>query len=580
MSTTFQTFRVGLDPDGEDRFIPFSPESFGAAITESTVDGDFDFPIDFEYTAQGAFWSYSYIPDYMRVTSAGRVQYYFLTPLSVTAPKYDAENIALVRPLKFAAHKDVCATFHTEYLKYANGSRIYQGHYLGGFTRNDSGTDTACAPDWKQTPRYMPYHFDEIQRVNALFTRQEYAVIVYFTRKATGTKSFFVTYDPIYYLWGYDANSVGEFIFGLINIGAFGDTQIESIDDVRVIPRQVIENSALYAAYGVSQTVGVTINGHNYVGIIGNDSLSGTLSVFTAYDIDDVINVPEGSRLAYEVGAGSSWIRIPPRVYQYSENGDRQGGEIGFQLYFGAGGTFQLIMEVYNLNSLQSIDLSQYCSVPFYWMNSGDKASQTTAAALQTLASVLGTAASVALAVPTGGASLVGAVAGVAGTASGIVGTIDAAEKPAPTTTGAGSFPGAFVSRSPDTLSPVLGFPLVRIYTTSYADDIGAEMRGAYTANPAGEPFYLSINAQREFFTHKDDFTGAPPSLPYYMYIKADAVPVRTKATEDLQDNNTDLMSQSDLDNFKSLLARGVRLWFNVEKYVPGSPVKFREYTN
>ena len=104
MPTTFQTFRVGLDPEGEDRFVPFDPESYGAPITETTIDGDFDFPIDFEYVCSGTFFTYDYIPDYMRVKSSGRTQYYFLTPISVTDPKY-VNDVLQVRPLKFAAHK-------------------------------------------------------------------------------------------------------------------------------------------------------------------------------------------------------------------------------------------------------------------------------------------------------------------------------------------------------------------------------------------------------------------------------------------------------------------------------------------
>lgn len=568
MSIKFETFRIGLDPDGEDRFVPFSPETFGAAITESTIDGDFDFPIDFEYTAQGAFWPYAYIPDYMRVTSAGRVQYYFLTPLSVTAPKYDAENIALVRPLKFAAHKDVCATFHTEYLDYASGSRIYQGHYLGAYTANND----VYAPDWKETPRYMPYHYDEIKTVYRLFNDQQYTVIVYFTRKTSGIKSCFITFNPIYYLWGSNAPSVGDFIFGLKQASAFGqDIPIESIDDIKVIPYQIVENSDLFVNTPAEEMRGIVINGNDYIGIILNDNLYGALSVFAAYTAGPKITTPYQSNLAFEIGAGSSWIRIPPRVLVDTDTAPaRPGISVGFQLYVGAGGAFQLIMEVYTPYSLQSVDLSQYCGITFYWLNVGDKATQTTAAALQLVAGVLGTAASVALAVPTGGVSLIGAAAGAAGTAGGIVSTIDAVEKPPQTTSGAGSFPGSFVTRSPDTLTPILGFPVVRVYTVSYSDSVNGEMRGAYAENPAGEPFYASIYGQRaQFF--------GEPSNPYYMYIRADAIPIRTRADETFSNNDTALMTQSDLDEFKSLLSRGLRLWWNIEKYRPGTEVPFRE---
>lgn len=566
MSIKFETFRIGLDPDGEDRFVPFSPESFGAVITESTIDGDFDFPIDFEYTASGTFFAYAYIPDYMRVTSAGRVQYYFLTPLSVTAPKYGAENVALARPLKFAAHKDVCATFHTEYLKYQTGSRIYQGHYLGAQSTNTY--DPPEAPDWTQTPRLMPYHLSEINNVYRLFRSGEYTVLVFFTQE-NGIKNCLVTLDQITNLWGSSARSVGNFIFALKDLNAFGNISVASVDDVKVIPRQALKYSDWFNAITVDNTIIVTASGNDYSCAVTASSLIGVSTRFPSRTTDSDIALPTTGDVAFEVGAGSSWVQVLPFVH--AANAANIGVDIIFHLFFGAGATFQLVMDVEQDNFIRSVDLSQYCGVNFYWVNAGDKSQQTTAAVLQTISGVLGTTASVAMAVPTGGVSLIGAASGIAGTAGGVVGLVDSIQKPPPTTSGAGSFPGAFVTTSPFDRSMVYGFPMVKVYTIPYSDTVAQTMRGAYAENTDGEPFYISIDDQRELF-----YAGPGTTRPYYMYIRAEAIPLRTRANEDHDDNDTIFMTRADMDEFRELLRRGLRLWFNHEKYIPGYLRPFR----
>lgn len=568
MSTTFQTYRVGLDPEGEDRFIPFDPESYGAPITETTIDGDFDFPIDFEYVGQGTFVTYDYIPDYMRVKSSGRVQYYFLTPISVADPKY-VNDVLKVHPIKFAAHKDVCATFHTEYLKYQTGSRIYQGHYLGA--QGTGENSPAYAPDWSQTPRYMPYHFSEIQQVHPLFRTQAYGVIIYITQKTSGIKSCLVTSFPLYQLWGGNTESVGDLIYGIKDISSLGSDpalNIESVDDIKVVPWQVISSSEAISNPKHSYQFH-TGPDRVYELVLINDVLYG---VTTYFESPDDITIPPYANIPFEIGAGNSWIKVAPSVQSRVANALKRPG-VGFNLFFGAGGTFQLIMEVLQRYSCQSIDLSDYCTVPYYWLNTGDKAQQTTAAALQTVSAVLGTTASIALAVPTGGVSLIGAASGAVGTAGGVAGLVDAIQKAPPTTSGAGSFPGAFVDRSPDTPTAVTGFPFVREYTVSYSDTVGQAMRGAYAENTDGEPFYLSIYEQWKQLHGTESWND-----PRYIYICADAVPLRTPVESETPNNNTAMMAQDDMDEFRRLLRRGLRLWFQYSTYVPGNFVAFRRF--
>lgn len=565
MSTTFQTFRVGLDPEGEDRFIPFDPKSYGAPITENTIDGDFDFPIDFEYTTSGAFYAYSYIPDYMRATSSGREQYYFLTPISVADPKY-VDGTARVRPLKFAAHKDVCATFHTEYLKYQTGSRIYQGHYLGA-----QSYDTFLppeAPDWTQTPRLMPYHLSETNNVYRLFKSGEYTVLVFFTQE-NGIKNCLVTLDQIVNLWGSADRSVGDFIFGLKDINTFGTFSVASVDGVKVVPRQALKYSTWFNSITAGNTIEIAVTGNSYSCAVTASAFIGSSTIFHSRDVDADITLPTTGDVAFEVGAGSSWVQVLPFVH--AANAVSIGIDIILHLFFGAGGTFQLVMDVEQDNFIRSVDLSQYCDVNFYWLNAGDKSQQTTAAVLQTISGVLGTTASVAMAVPTGGASLIGAASGIAGTAGGVVGLVDSIQKPPPTTSGAGSFPGAFVTTSPFDRSMVYGFPMVKVYTIPYSDTVAQTMRGAYAENTDGEPFYLSLHEQRELF-----YQGPGTTRPYYMYIRADAIPLRTRANEELGDNDTALMTRADMNEFRELLRRGLRLWFNHEKYIPGYLRPFR----
>lgn len=570
MSTTFRTFRVGLDPEGEDRFISFDPWAHIAPITETTIDSDFDFPIDFEYVVSGLLRVYEKIPDYLRVTSSGRTQYYFLTPISVANPKY-IDGIASVHPLKFAAHKDVCATFHIEYLKYQTGSRIYQGHYLGA--QGTGANSPAYAPDWSQTPRYMPYHFSEVHQVYPLFREQKFAVIIYITQETSGIKSCLITSAPLSYLWGSNAESVGDLIYGIKDISSLGgdDTRINiaSVDDIKVVPWQVVSTSP--AISDPKHAYILHIGNRVYDLALVNDVLYG---LTTYFEPTDVINLPTAVNKPFEIGAGNSWIKVAPSV-QIGDANERQYPVVGFNIFFGAGGTFQLIMEVLQRYSSQTVDLSDCCSVPYYWLNTGDKAQQTTAAALQTVSAVLGTAASVALAVPTGGVSLIGAASGAAGTAGGVVGLVDSIQKPPPTTSGAGSFPGAFINRNPDTLTAVTGFPFVRIYTVPYADVVGQAMRGAYTENPDGEPFYLSIYEQWQQLHGVADWNN-----PRYLYICADAIPLRTPLSTETSNNNTVFMTQADMDEFRSILRRGLRLWFNYSAYTPGDFVAFRSFVS
>ena len=51
--TEFRTYVVKISEEGEDRFpFGFSPSN---PKTTTTIAGDFDFPLDFEFTTSGKF---------------------------------------------------------------------------------------------------------------------------------------------------------------------------------------------------------------------------------------------------------------------------------------------------------------------------------------------------------------------------------------------------------------------------------------------------------------------------------------------------------------------------------------------
>ena len=182
MPIEFKTYCVNFYVDGEDR-MPYGYTP-GTPLTETTIDGTFDFPLDFEFTTSGIFGAYKGVPNYLSVSCDGRTQYYFLTPLSNAAPRYE-NGVAVAHAYKFNAHKDVFTTFNVEDITFAPASRIHQGHYLGGYSYY--ARDNAYAPDWTtNTTRYMPYHLDTIRRIYPLAKSASFRVFIFFTRKSTG----------------------------------------------------------------------------------------------------------------------------------------------------------------------------------------------------------------------------------------------------------------------------------------------------------------------------------------------------------------------------------------------------------
>lgn len=577
--TEFCTYVVKISEEGEDRF-PYGFSPSGEPRSKTTIAGDFDFPLDFEFTTRGKFGAYAGVPNYLKVDSAGRTQYYFLTPISVAFPRYE-NAVAVNHAYKFRAHKDVFASFNVEDITFRPVSRIYQGHYFGGYSYRNR--NYAYAPDWSiNTTRYMPYHLDSIKRVCPLFAETSFRVFIYFTRRSDGTSSgkriLMCTTDPISNLIG-SAPSVFDFIGRLsesaslqLNIGETTTTyEIESIDDIYVVPTQIADSTSFgfggsaifgsgYIAYaGGSYRFGRVLGGGANETVITTNVLEPTNSQYNSA-------VPNGNKFALEIGSGSSWIRVLPRVYE-TESGPNMRPFVAFTLTVGTGGVFQLSMSVSRVGGdLQTIDLSQYCSVPFQWRDLNSKSEQQTAAGVQLASSVLQTAASVALAYPTGGVSLVGAIGGASSLIGGYYNYKQTADAPAPSTSGVGNAPGSFVGVTPADDFPfyglVGGFPLVRVYTLSYADDISGEMRGAYAENPDGEPFTLSIKSQWKLFGTLD---GNTTMYPNYIYIRAGAVPF-----VDRTNYITAYMTEDDVNEFVALLRRGVRLWLgNYSLYAP-----------
>lgn len=589
--TEFLTYTVKISEDGEDRF-PHGFTPSGDARTRTTIDGDFDFPLDFEFTTRGKFDAHAGIPNYLKVDSAGRTQYYFLTPISVASPRYE-NAVSVDHACKFRAHKDVFASFNVEDITFRPASRIYQGHYLGGYSYRDR--NNAYAPDWSiNTTRYMPYHLDSIKKVCPLFAETSFRVFIYFTRRSDGTSSgkriLMCTTDPISNLVG-SAPSVFDFIGRLSEAASLqlnsGETtatyEIESIDDIYVVPTQIADSTSFgfggsaifgsgYIAYaGGSYRFGRVVGGGANEVVITTNVLEPTNAQYNSA-------VPSGNKFAFEIGCGSSWIRVLPRVYG-TESGPNTRPFVAFTLTVGTGGVFQLSMSVSRAGGdIQTIDLSQYCSVPFQWRDLNTKSEQQTAAGVQLASSVLQTAASVALAYPTGGVSLVGAIGGASSLIGGYYNYKQAADAPAPSTSGVGNAPGSFVGVTPADAFPfyelVGGFPLVRVYTLSYADDINGEMCGAYAENPSGEPFTLSIRQQWQMFETLD---GTTKMYPNYIYIRADAVPF-----VDRTNYITAYMTEDDVNEFAALLRRGVRLWLGNYSllYAPNARRDFWAYAD
>ena len=589
--TEFRTYVVKISEEGEDRFpFGFSPSD---PKTTTTIAGNFDFPLDFEFTTKGKFGAYGGVPNYLKVDSAGRTQYYFLTPISVASPRHE-NGVAVDHAYKFRAHKDVFASFNVEDITFRPASRIYQGHYLGGYSyryRNN-----AYAPDWSiNTTRYMPYHLDSIKKVCPLFAEASFRVFIYFTRRSDGTSSgkriLMCTTDPISKLVG-SAPSVFDFIGRLsesaslqLNIGETTTTyEIESIDDIYVVPTQIADSASFgfggsaifgsgYIAYaGGSYKFGRVVGGGANETVITTNVLEPASSAYNAA-------VPSGNKYAFEVGCGSSWIKVLPRVFEIEAGTYNTRPSVAFTLTVGTGGVFQLSMSVVRVRGdIQTIDLSQYCSVPFQWRDLNSKSEQQTAAGVQLASSVLQTAASVALAYPTGGVSLVGAIGGASSLIGGYYNYKQVADAPAPSTSGVGSAPGSFVGVSPNedsiNIDLVGGFPLVRVYTLSYADDISGEMCGAYAENPDGEPFTLSIKAQWQLFGTLD---GSTTMYPNYIYIRAGAVPF-----VDRTNYITAYMTEDDVNEFAALLRRGVRLWLGNYSllYAPAARCNFWAYAD
>ena len=566
----FRTYVVSISADGEDRF-PYGFKPTGAPITKTQTDGSFDFPLDFEFVTSGNIGAYKGIPNYLVVDSDGRTQYYFLTPIAPASPRYENE-VSVAHPYKFAAHKDVFTSFNVEDIGFQMPSRIYQGHYLGGYSYY--ARNNAYSPDWtSNTTRYMPHHLDTIKNIYPLAESTSFRVFVFFTQKSDGTNAgkrrVICTTSPIPNWIG--ASSVSLFIFMLNSTEYFSVTSpisaepvkiyIESIDDIYVVP----SNIAVDADFG---NAGQFINGTGYIphpdgrfdyGFVSgvNERSNSFVTATVVWETtSNVFNskFPYGNKFAYEIGCGSSWVRLLPRVSWASPDQNMRPG-IAFVLSVGEGGVFQLTMSVMRPNEIQSIELSQYCSVPFQWRDLDSKSDQKTAAGIQLASSVLQTAASVALAYPTGGLSLVGAIGGASSLIGGYYNYKQISDAPPPSTAGSGTAPGSFISATVDgtTISRVGGFPFVRVYTLSYADDIGGEMYGAYAENTGGEPFTLSIKEQwRQFET----VNLGSKVYPRYIYIRADAVPYI-----DRKNYITAYMTQSDIDEFISLIKRGVRLW-------------------
>lgn len=584
--TEFRTYVVQISEEGEDRFpFGFSPSK---PKTTTTIAGDFDFPLDFEFTTSGIFGAYAGIPNYLKVDSAGRTQYYFLTPISVASPKYE-NAVSVKHAYKFRAHKDVFASFNVEDITFKPASRIYQGHYLGGYSYY--ARNNAYAPDWTtNTTRYMPYHIDTIRKIYPLAQNTAYRVFVFFTRKSTGdtagARMVLCTTTPIYNL-SVGADSVSLFLFQLssmqtlkIQYEGFNEPTeigIESIDDVYVVPT----NIATDAHFGVG---GDFVHGSGHIvrpygqfdiaTLSGGDYSGGFVEAYTTWQPDsDLFNtdMPKGTKIAYEIGCGSSWVRLLPRVTS-SEPSSNMRPKIVFSLIIGKGSLFQLIMTVIRDRDIQSIDLSAYCTIPYQWRDLDTKADQKTAAGVQLASSVLQTAASVALAYPTGGVSLVGAIGGATSLYSGYQNYKQIADAPPPSTAGVGMAPGSFTAVSETQI--FRGFPFVREYTLSYADDINGEMCGAYAENPDGEPFTLSIKQQWNLFETLD---GTAKMYPNYIYIRADAVPF-----VDRTNYITAYMTEDDVNEFAALLRRGVRLWLGQYSllYVPDARRDFWAYAD
>ena len=578
---------VDISADGEDR-LPYGFRPSGDPITKTQTDGTFDFPLDFEFVTSGNIEAYKGIPNYLMVNSDGRTQYYFLTPISAASPRYE-NAVGVTHPYKFAAHKDVFTSFNAEDIGFQMSSRIYQGHYLGGYSYY--ARNNAYSPDWtSNTTRYMPHHLDTIKTIYPLAESTSFRVFVFFTQKSdgggSGKRRVFCTTTPITSWLG--NGSVSLLLYYLEYKTSFAITYpydeaptevaIESIDDIYVVPT----NIALDADFG---------EGGSYTYGSGSMAYPGGFFQYTSvghYDVNNAFvtttavwetdsgafnsKFPYGNKFAYEIGCGSSWVRLLPRVSSASPDQNMRPG-IAFVLSVGAGSVFQLTMSVMRPNEIQSIDLSQYCSVPFQWRDLDSKSDQKTAAGIQLASSVLQTAASVALAYPTGGLSLVGAIGGASSLIGGYYNYKQISDAPPPSTAGSGTAPGSFISATVDgtTISRVGGFPFVRVYTLSYADDIGGEMYGAYAENTGGEPFTLSIKEQwRQFET--DDLGSKV--YPRYIYIRADAVP-----HIDHRNYITAYMTQSDIDEFISLIRRGVRLWLgNTTGFAPNMRQDFWTY--
>ena len=590
--TEFRTYVVKISEDGEDRFpFGFSPSD---PRTTTTIDGDFDFPLDFEFTTGGKFGAYAGVPNYLKVDSAGRTQYYFLTPISVASPRYE-NAVSVDHAYKFRAHKDVFASFNVEDIAFRPASRIYQGHYLGGYSYY--ARNNAYAPDWtNNTTRYMPYHLDSIKAIYPL-AKQNYGfrVFIFFTQKSDGANAgkrrVICTTSPIPNWVG--ASSVSLFVFMLNNLEYFSVTSpsstepvkiyIASIDDVYVVPAYIADDSDFGNA-------GQFINGTGYIphpdGRFDYGFVSGFAERSNSFVTTTVVmdpnstafndGIPYGNKYAYEIGCGSSWIRLLPRVTHTEPVGNMRPA-VAFTLAVGEGGVFQLTMTVMRYYEIQSIELSQYCSVPFQWRDLDTKSEQKTAAGVQLASSVLQTAASVALAYPTGGVSLVGAIGGASSLIGGYYSYKQISDAPPPSTAGSGTAPNSFIAVSLDDNNQIIrngGFPFVRVYTLSYSDDISGEMCGAYAENPGGEPFTLSLKQQWNRFETLD---GTTKMYPNYIYIRADAVPF-----VDRTNYITAYMTEDDVNEFVALLRRGVRLWLGQYSllYAPNARRNFWAYAN